>query len=166
MSSSRTAAASAASCGIGWTRASASARADGREYYAYGGDFGETRHDGNFCINGMVWPDREPHPCLWEYKKVLQPVQVAPVTRPPGVLEIENSYDFSGPQPPGHPWTLTADGRVLQQGTAAIAGRLPAAQAVVCASPCAQPAAQPGVEYWLTLSFTLAAEHPLGRGRA
>lgn len=47
---------------------------DGREYFAYGGDFGEFPHDGLFCIDGLTSPDREPHPSLIEMKKVYEPV--------------------------------------------------------------------------------------------
>ena len=44
--------------------------ADGEEWFAYGGDFGDHPNDANFCINGLVWPDRKPQPALWEVKKV------------------------------------------------------------------------------------------------
>ena len=46
----------------------------GREYWAYGGDFGDTPHDANFCADGIVWPDRTPHPALHELKFLAQPV--------------------------------------------------------------------------------------------
>lgn len=49
---------------------------DGREYFAYGGDFGEFPHDGLFCIDGLTNPDREPHPSLIEMKKVYEPVEL------------------------------------------------------------------------------------------
>jgi beta-galactosidase len=51
----------------------------GREYWAYGGDFGDTINDVNFCINGLIFPDRTPHPALWEYKKLIQPIQIGDV---------------------------------------------------------------------------------------
>lgn len=40
------------------------------EVWAYGGDFGDAPHDGQFCINGLLWPDRTPHPAAWEVKDV------------------------------------------------------------------------------------------------
>ncbi len=49
---------------------------DGREWFAYGGDFGDMPNDGNFCIGGLVSPDREAHSSLIDYKTVLQPVRV------------------------------------------------------------------------------------------
>lgn len=48
---------------------------NGRKKYGYGGDFGELLHDGNFCLDGMVYPDRTPHTGLREYKNVLRPVR-------------------------------------------------------------------------------------------
>ncbi len=50
--------------------------ARGREYWAYGGDFGEARHDANFCADGLVWPDRTPHPAMHELKYLAAPVAV------------------------------------------------------------------------------------------
>ena len=47
---------------------------EGKEYFAYGGDFGETPHDGNFVIDGLFRPNREPSPALAEFKKVIEPV--------------------------------------------------------------------------------------------
>ena len=42
-------------------------------YWAYGGDFGDEPHDGNFVCDGLFWPDRTPHPSMWEAKRVFQP---------------------------------------------------------------------------------------------
>ena len=50
--------------------------ARGREYWAYGGDFGDEPNDANFCADGIVWPDRTPHPALNELKFLAQPVHV------------------------------------------------------------------------------------------
>lgn len=67
---------------------------DGKQWYAYGGDFGDTPNDGPFCINGLIWPDRTPHPAMWEHKKVLEPVLVEAVDLKKGVLSITNRYHF------------------------------------------------------------------------
>ena len=53
--------------------------AHGREYWAYGGDFGDEPNDANFCADGLVWPDRTPHPALYELKFLSQPVRVEPI---------------------------------------------------------------------------------------
>ena len=51
--------------------------ADGSTRWAYGGDFGDTPHDGNFCTDGLVWPDRTPKPALWEHRALAAPVGIA-----------------------------------------------------------------------------------------
>src|SRR5204862_487244 len=48
----------------------------GGEHWAYGGDFGDVPNDANFCAAGIVWPDRTPHPALWELKFLAQPSAV------------------------------------------------------------------------------------------
>ena len=52
----------------------------GRAYFAYGGDFGEAMHDAQFCANGLLFPDRTPHPAAWQVKHVQRPVEVAPLS--------------------------------------------------------------------------------------
>ena len=70
--------------------------AQGREFYAYGGDFGENMpSDGNFCINGLVDPDRKPHPQLAEVRKVYQPVTIEAVNLDSLKFRIINRFDFS-----------------------------------------------------------------------
>ncbi|MBC7238958.1 MAG: beta-galactosidase subunit alpha, partial [Chloroflexi bacterium] len=61
---------------------------DGREWMAYGGDFGDVPNDGNFCCNGLVGPDRDVHPGLIEYKKLIQPVRVEAVDLATGQVRI------------------------------------------------------------------------------
>ena len=72
--SSATRAARAASCGSGSTTGCARRRR--REFFAYGGDFGEPLHDGNFVADGLLFPDRTPSPGLLEFKKVIEPVRI------------------------------------------------------------------------------------------
>jgi beta-galactosidase len=59
-----------------WIDHGLKATANGIPYWAYGGDFGEARHDLNFVCDGLCWPDRTPHSSLIEYKKIIQPVHV------------------------------------------------------------------------------------------
>jgi beta-galactosidase len=68
---------------------------NGKAKYAYGGDFNEPRHDGNFCLDGLVYPDRTPHTGLLEAKNVHRPIRVKPVSVSEGVFEFINTYDFS-----------------------------------------------------------------------
>ncbi|WP_373231225.1 glycoside hydrolase family 2 TIM barrel-domain containing protein [Cohnella sp.] len=68
---------------------------NGKAKYAYGGDFNEPRHDSNFCIDGLVYPDRTPHTGLKEAKNVYRPVRIKPVDTSKGEFEFINTYDFS-----------------------------------------------------------------------
>lgn len=68
---------------------------DGRKKYAYGGDSGEYPHDGNFCIDGLVFPDRTVGTGLIEYKNVLRPVRASLVSAKYGVIRLENKLDFT-----------------------------------------------------------------------
>ncbi|UCE43318.1 MAG: DUF4981 domain-containing protein [Candidatus Aminicenantes bacterium] len=67
---------------------------DGREFWAYGGDFGEEKSDKNFCMNGLVLPDRSVTPKLLEVKKVYQYIKMEPVDLVRGVIKITNKFDF------------------------------------------------------------------------
>jgi beta-galactosidase len=69
---------------------------DGTTRWAYGGDFGETPHDGNFCIDGVVFPDRTPKPALWEHHALAAPVRVSATADDlvAGRLTVHNRQDF------------------------------------------------------------------------
>lgn len=86
----------------------------GTEYWAYGGDFGETPHDSNFCADGIVWPDRTPHPALNELKFLAQPVHVE--SRGGGRFRIHNRHHFSALGRYRGEWELTADGEHVKSG--------------------------------------------------
>ena len=68
--------------------------ADGRDIFHYGGDAGEFPHDGNFCMDGLVYPDRRSHTGLLELKNVLRPVRVTGYDRRTGALELRNMLDL------------------------------------------------------------------------
>ncbi len=71
--------------------------ADGQKWWAFGGDFGPegTPSDYNFCINGLVSPDRTPHPAMWELKKVYQNVAFEPVALSSNQIKIHNKFIFT-----------------------------------------------------------------------
>lgn len=93
--------------------------ADGREYWAYGGDFGETPHDANFCADGLIWPDRTPHPGLYEFKKLAAPVGVEAVDIHAGRFRVTNKNYFTNLG-----W-LRGTWEVIVNGVPAGAGALP-----------------------------------------
>jgi len=68
--------------------------ADGTPFFAYGGDFGEKPHDSNFCIDGLVTPDRKPHIGLLELKQVIAPVIIEEEDQQQGLFKVTNLYDF------------------------------------------------------------------------
>ena len=79
---------------------------DGRAYFAYGGDFGDEPNDKNFCCDGIVGADRLPHPALWEFKTLAQPLAVRWLDPETGVVEITATSATSPPWP-----TLPGSGR-------------------------------------------------------
>ena len=60
----------------------------GREYFAYGGDYGDAPNDRDFCINGLLGPDRTPHPAMWEFKKLAQPLDIIIGDEIEGYIEV------------------------------------------------------------------------------
>jgi len=67
---------------------------NGKDKFYYGGDSGEFPHDGNFCMDGLVYPDRRIHTGLLEYKNVLRPVRVYETQLDQGIIVLENMLDF------------------------------------------------------------------------
>ena len=91
--------------------------ADGKEFFAYGGDFGEHPHDGNFVIDGLLFPNRTPSPGLVEYKKVIEPIRVELLDAPSGLIRITNLYLFSNLSHVRSDWRIVAGGKELIRGT-------------------------------------------------
>ena len=85
-------------------------------YYVYGGDFGEELHDGNFCINGVVSPDRQPHPALHEIKYHMQNVKVTWDGKDPNKFLLENRYFFQSLDHLDGEWELLDNGNILTKG--------------------------------------------------
>ena len=69
--------------------------ATGKPYFLYGGDFNDAPNDRNFCINGLVGPDRGIHPHIHEVRKVYQPFRIKPVSLNEGIFSISNQYCFT-----------------------------------------------------------------------
>jgi beta-galactosidase/beta-glucuronidase len=89
---------------------------DGEEWFAYGGDFDDEPNDGNFNINGLVFPNRDPSPGLTEYKKVIEPVVLSAENIERGVLTVENRYDFRSLDHLRATWRIEADGQMVRSG--------------------------------------------------
>ncbi|MEB9895585.1 glycoside hydrolase family 2 TIM barrel-domain containing protein, partial [Bacillus cereus] len=92
-------------------------REDGRQEMAYGGEFGERIHDGNFCLNGLIDGDRQPWPALHEYKKAIEPVKVTAIDAASGQFEVENRFDFLPLNALQGFYTVVAGGRIAASGS-------------------------------------------------
>ena len=88
----------------------------GRPYWAYGGDFGDQPNDANFCINGMLSPDRTPHPMLFELKKLAQPVHFEATQASKGRFRVHNRQDFADLSSLSLRWALSVDGQIKKRG--------------------------------------------------
>ena len=126
----------------------------GRPYWTYGGDYGPpgVPSDGSFNDNGLVNPDRTPHPGLWEVKKVYQYVNFAPVDLAVGTVSVRNEYDFTDLHDFALHWRITGDGVPLDSGVVDSLAGAPGTVHTV-ALGYRLPAPQPGREYFLNLSL-------------
>ncbi len=126
----------------------------GEEYWAYGGDFEPegVPNGGNFSINGLVDPDRAPHPSLWEVKKVYQNVTVTPVDLAEGRVIVGNRFFFRDLDGVALEWAVRGDGAAIGEGRIADR-RIPpqTTSEITLPLPAIEP--EPGVEYVLDLSF-------------
>ncbi|MCS7337519.1 MAG: DUF4981 domain-containing protein [Verrucomicrobiae bacterium] len=131
-------------------------------FWAYGGDFGPpgTPSDDNFCCNGLVTPDREPHPGLFEVKHIYQYVHCKPVELAARKVQVKNWYDFINLKDIAtlH-WQLTGDGKVLQSGRLPVPDLPPRVVANITI-PIKPFKPAPGVEYFIELSFRLKSDMP------
>jgi len=133
----------------------------GRIYYAYGGDFGPpgTPSDSNFCINGLVLPDRTPHPALYEVKKVYQYIGIKPVDGSFGKISVKNKYDFISTNNLDIQWKLTGDDQVIASGVIEQPDIAPKGEKIFeLGIPEVDPL--PGVEYFL--NFSVLTREPSG----
>lgn len=99
---------------------------DGKNRYLYGGDFGEFPHDGNFCMDGLCYPDRRMHTGLREYKNVLRPIRANAVDTEKGRISFRNMLDFADAASLFKlEWELLCNGVTSESGTALLPPLLP-----------------------------------------
>lgn len=89
---------------------------DGHEYYKYGGNFGDFPTNGNFCIDGMLMPDRTPSPSLLEYKQVIAPVEVTKTKGKNNEIVLKNWYDFLSLSHLYLKWWISGNEENMQEG--------------------------------------------------
>ena len=98
-----------------WDHGPVQTMPDGSKRNAYGGDYGETKHDGNFCCDGMVFPDRTAKPAMHEFKAIAAPVLITGVKAATGQFKIFNKNFFKDLSEYQLQWSITCDG-VIQDG--------------------------------------------------
>ncbi|NEA68351.1 glycoside hydrolase family 2 TIM barrel-domain containing protein [Streptomyces sp. SID12488] len=142
---------------------------DERFGYAYGGDFGEELHDGNFVCDGLIFPDRTASPGLVEYKKVIEPVRIEG-DGTDGTVRVTNAYDFADLSALTFAWSYDVDGTAVESGTLVVPALAPGESAEVKLPQ--PPADGRGAETCWTVRATLAEDtmwgsqgHPVAWGQ-
>ena len=127
---------------------------NGTEYFAYGGDFGpkDIPSDGNFCINGLILPNREISPKMWEIKKVYQNIVVRPIDLLNGTVNIKNKFSFTNLNKYSAVWEISEDGVIIQKGELGKINVEPLMEKIV-KIPFRKIAMKYGSEYWLKVRF-------------
>jgi len=131
----------------------------GREFWAYGGDFNDEPNDKNFCINGVVLPDRTPEPELNEVKKVYQYIEIEPIDLINGEIRVRNNYSFTNLNFFECKWELQEDGITIQEGMLNRLSLEPC-KTMKVNIPFEKPELKAGSEYFLKISFVLAEDTP------
>jgi beta-galactosidase len=124
---------------------------DGTKRYAYGGDFGDVPNDANFCLDGVVWPDRTPKPALAEHKYLASPVD-ATLARG-GQVTLTNRQWFTDLSWLSATWEVVVDGAVVANGKLRLPKLGPQESATVALAKFERPKLASGQEAFLTVRF-------------
>ena len=130
---------------------------NGKEFWAYGGDYGDEPNDGTFCLNGIVGPDRTPHPTLYEAKKVYQYIKIYAMDLIGRTVKFHNKNSFTNLNFFDIVWELTENGQKLQEGKLDKFDLSPGEQIKV-EIPFNHPALKPNTEYHLKISSILSED--------
>jgi len=122
---------------------------DGATYWAYGGDFGDQPHDRQFCINGLNFPDRTPHPSLLEAKRCQQFFQFELTGTTPLQIRVTSEYLFRHSDNEELHWNLLEDGKVIQQGKSVLDIAPQTTQQITLQADAPEP--EPGKHYHLNI---------------
>ncbi|WP_328479030.1 DUF4981 domain-containing protein [Streptomyces sp. NBC_00377] len=126
--------------------------------YAYGGDFGEELHDGNFVCDGLVFPDRTPSPGLVEFKKVIEPVSFDGADGSDSrMVRVTNKQDFADLSALAFTWAFQVDGETVATGELAVPA-LAAGESAEVKLPEAPAGAPAGAETGWTVRAALAED--------
>ncbi len=135
-------------------------RDNGETFFAYGGDFGAPLTDHNFCMNGVVYPDRAVKPAMWELKYIQQPVKIRALDLGNLDFEVKNYYDFTNLNEFEGRWRLEADGMLVEEGKLGTLNVPPDGTGKLKVNLEQPKKLAPGAEYYLTLSFHTISDNP------
>jgi len=127
----------------------------GIDYYAYGGDFGDKINDGNFCINGVVFPDGTPKPAMYEVKKVFQPIDIRIKAIESLTFEALNRHVFVSLDRYTINWELTENGQTINKGEMDVPVTLPGDSFTFKLPKHKMPKFKAGMEYFVKIDFLL-----------
>ena len=129
---------------------------NGEKYYRYGGDFGDDPSNKDFCIDGMLMPDRTPSPGLYEYKKVIEPITTTAIDLDKGMIRLLSRYDFADLNQFRLVYQVMEDDVMLQSGSMDLPS-VPARTSRDIQIPYKPQKihAKPGAEYYLNISYQL-----------
>lgn len=125
----------------------------GKEYYAYGGDYGDYPNNSNFCIDGLVFPDQTPSPGLIEYKKVIEPVKISEFNIEKGEILVKNMLDFISLNDFILNWDVCVGGSIILSGSESLMGILPQEEKVLSLDLSSLRAKLVNTDYWLNISI-------------
>lgn len=124
--------------------------------WVYGGDYGpeDVPSDGNFCLNGLVNPDRTPHPALVEVKKVHQNIGFDAVNLPMGKIKVLNKHSFITTEGITFRWMIYADGKLIDEGDVSGINLAPAEQTTITV-PVQKQNIESGKAYFINMEAVL-----------
>ena len=128
----------------------------GEKYYRYGGDFGDDPSNKDFCIDGLIMPDRTPSPGLYEYKKVIEPMTTTAVDIQKGIINLLSRYDFANLDRFNLVYKVMEDDVILQTGFMAVPSiEARANKDITLPYDLSAIKVKPGAHYYVNISYQL-----------
>lgn len=128
----------------------------GEKYYRYGGDFGDDPSNKDFCIDGLIMPDRTPSPGLYEYKKVIEPITTTAVDIQKGIINLLSRYDFANLDRFNLIYKVMEDDVILQTGFMPVPSiEARANKDITLPYDLSAIKVKPGAHYYVNISYQL-----------
>lgn len=128
----------------------------GEKYYRYGGDFGDDPSNKDFCIDGLIMPDRTPSPGLYEYKKAIEPITTTAVDIQKGIINLLSRYDFANLDRFNLVYKVMEDDVILQTGFMAVPSiEARANRDITLPYDLSAIKVKPGAHYYVNISYQL-----------